>query len=166
MDIEIFPQYASYDIRFGFFISDFDIDGTYQSFQCITEHGFGEAGLVIIGQKQIEPHFIGDFVERVSLDNFGSHFGKKPFVAVRVFFEEIFSDDSTQYCVAEKLESLIVCDGIIARSESAFVKKSQFEQREMHGYETDELFQPSGQILVWMEVIIVELTKKSHKIKR
>ena len=44
--------------------------------------------------------------------------------------------------------------------------KGQFKQRKVYGYESDELFKPSCQILVRMEVIVVEFTNKSHKIKR
>ena len=74
-----------------FFVSYFNINGPYQRLQCIAQHGFGEPGLVIVGEEQIESHFIGNFVQRVSLDDFGSHFGEETFVAVRVFFEQIFT---------------------------------------------------------------------------
>jgi malonyl-CoA decarboxylase len=74
----------------------------------VAEHRFGDAGLVVVAEDEVEAHAVGDFIQRIAFDDFGAHFGEKTFVAVRVFFEEVFGHDGTQNRVAEVFQAFVV----------------------------------------------------------
>ena len=133
VDVDILAQHVVDHEGFGGGVTPVEVHGTHQGLYGVAQHGAAEAGGIVLGEQEFEFHFVPNPVERFSLHQFGAHFGEEALIAIRVFFEKVFSNDGAQYGIAQVFQAFVVLHGIgfIPGVAGGFVRKRQLENTQI-----------------------------------
>jgi hypothetical protein len=91
----------------GFVVAQVQINGTDECLKGITVHGSVDRTVLVMLDEVTQANLFTDGIERLSVDDFGSHLSQKALIFCGIYFKEKFCNNTIQDRISQEFKSLI-----------------------------------------------------------